>query len=217
MTRGAGFLAIWSEIVPSEELDYLHWLTREHTAERVGVPGFHGVRVFRALRDDISRYFILYELTAAEVVDSPAYLARLNAPTPWTREIMPKLGGFLRGGGRLDRAAGLGSGGTAAVCRLAADEVAVAGRHVASLAALDGICAVSTLLVDQRRSTVPTQEKGTRAGDDGIFGGLLIIEALHRTAAQAALAASGLGGELYAQVFSLAEGAREAAGGEFTP
>ena len=46
--RGAGFLAIWSDVEPHNLTDYRHWLTREHTTERVTTKGFLGVRVFRA-------------------------------------------------------------------------------------------------------------------------------------------------------------------------
>ena len=60
--RGAGFLAIWSDVEPGHLTDYRHWLTREHTTERVTTKGFLGVRVFRAARGDINRFFILYEL-----------------------------------------------------------------------------------------------------------------------------------------------------------
>ena len=38
--RGAGFLAIWSDIAPDNLTDYRHWLTREHTTERVTTKGF---------------------------------------------------------------------------------------------------------------------------------------------------------------------------------
>ena len=80
--RGAGFLAIWSDVESDNLVDYRHWLTREHTTERVTTNGFLASRVFRATRADIHRFFILYELEAPEVLDGPAYLARLNAPTP---------------------------------------------------------------------------------------------------------------------------------------
>src|SRR5882724_11592565 len=96
--RGAGFLAIWSDVQPNHLTDYRHWLTREHTTERVTTTGFLGVRVFRAARADINRFFILYELESPEVLDGPAYLARLNAPTPWSQRIMPRLGNFVRAG-----------------------------------------------------------------------------------------------------------------------
>jgi hypothetical protein len=82
--RGAGFLAIWSDVEPKALTDYRHWLTREHTTERVTTKGFLAVRVFRANRSDIDRFFILYELEAPEVLDGSDYMARLNAPTPWT-------------------------------------------------------------------------------------------------------------------------------------
>jgi hypothetical protein len=49
--RGAGFLAIWSDVE-------------------------------RANLTDVDHFFILYELETPEVLDGPAYLARLNAPTP---------------------------------------------------------------------------------------------------------------------------------------
>jgi len=41
-----GFLAIWSDVEPAGETDYLHWLTREHVQERLSVPGFRAVRIF---------------------------------------------------------------------------------------------------------------------------------------------------------------------------
>ena len=79
-----GFLAIWSDIDPAAETDYLHWMSREHAIERVSIPGFLSVRLFRALDVDARRYFILYELENAGVVGGPDYLARLNQPTPWS-------------------------------------------------------------------------------------------------------------------------------------
>ena len=108
--RGAGFLAIWSDVEPKALTDYRHWLTREHTTERVTTKGFLAVRVFRAERADTDRFFILYELEAPEVLDGPAYLARLNAPTPWSQRIMPQLGNFIRGGGVMTARAGRGEG-----------------------------------------------------------------------------------------------------------
>ena len=106
--RGAGFLAIWSDVEAQDLTDYRHWLTREHTTERVTTRGFLASRVFRAARDDINRFFILYELETPEVLDGEAYLARLNAPTPWSQRIMPKLGNFMRGGGVMVARAGRG-------------------------------------------------------------------------------------------------------------
>src|SRR5687767_1087406 len=76
-TRMTGFLGIWSDVAPQDETDYLHWLTREHTEERLGVPGFLNVRVFRARSAEHRRYFILYGLESPDVMASAPYLARL--------------------------------------------------------------------------------------------------------------------------------------------
>ena len=90
----AGFLAIWSDLAPDDETDWAHWITREHAAERVGIDGFIACRIFRALGTAINRYFILYELEKPAIVASPQYLSRLNAPTPWSQTIMPRLQNF---------------------------------------------------------------------------------------------------------------------------
>jgi hypothetical protein len=68
--RADGFLAIWSDVPSDRETDYLHWLTREHAFERLAVDGFLGVRVYRAVRRVICRYFIHYRLAAPAVLAS---------------------------------------------------------------------------------------------------------------------------------------------------
>ena len=139
--QGSGYLAIWSDLTPQDETDWAHWITREHAAERVGVNGFLACRIFRALGASVNRYFILYELEDERVVGGPDYLARLNAPTPWSQRIMPRLGNFARGGGRIAASAGTGQGGIVAPLRLDAAPSWDAAAVVAELARLDRIIA----------------------------------------------------------------------------
>jgi hypothetical protein len=180
MMRGNGFLAIWSDVEPDAWTDYLHWLTREHTSERIGTTGFLAVRVFRALDVDAARVFILYELDGPEVLSSADYVSRLNAPTPWSQRIMPALGNFIRGGGRRIASAGVGQGGFIGV--LALDEPPQRGTTLAAeIAALDRIAAVRVLETDRAGTAVQTREKAMRSSDRS-FGALLIIEALDRDA-----------------------------------
>lgn len=185
---GDGFLAIWSDVAPDIETDYLHWLTREHTQERLGVPGFLGVRVFRALRADARRYFILYRLRDAGVVGSQAYLARLDAPTPWSQRIMPQLKNFARGGGRRVGQFGAGEGGAIAALRFDSSLGEGVRARAAELAALDRVVAVRLYETDLARTALPTSEKGLRAGD-AAFAGLIAIEALDEPALRQALTA----------------------------
>jgi hypothetical protein len=209
--RGAGFLAIWSDVERSNLTDYRHWLTREHTTERVTTEGFLAVRVFRADRADIDRFFILYELETPEVLDGPAYLARLNAPTPWSQRIMPQLGNFVRGGGVVTARAGRGEGSTLAALRI--EHLPESPKRLADgIAALDGIAAVQIGATDLARTSVPTVEKGMRQ-NEGVFAGLLLIEALDekslrdalRSAAEMAPGVIGDAGdrEIYQGIFAL--------------
>jgi len=48
--RGAGFLAIWSDVERKDLTDYRHWLTRARATERVTASGFLATRVFQARR-----------------------------------------------------------------------------------------------------------------------------------------------------------------------
>jgi hypothetical protein len=183
--RGNGFLAIWSDVEPHDLTDYRHWLTREHTTERVTTKGFLASRVFRAARDDINRFFILYELETPEVLDGEAYLARLNAPTPWSQRIMPKLGNFMRGGGIMVAREGRGEG--ASIVALRIETLPNDPQNLAqAIVACDGVAAVQIGATDEARTSVPTNEKGMRK-NEGFFAGLVLIEALDVASLQAAL------------------------------
>jgi hypothetical protein len=199
-----GFLAIWSDVTPEQETDYLHWLTREHTTERLGVPGFAAVRVYRSLQRDIRRYFFHYELTTPAVLASEAYLARLNAPTPWTQRIMRIVGNFGRGGGRVLAQAGVGRGGFIAAIRLDSLAFDDPAATVQSIVAADRIMRAELLETDAEGTSIRTNEKSIR-GQDASFAGLLLIEGTDELAVASAAERVGLRaeGNLYSQVFQL--------------
>jgi hypothetical protein len=184
--QGNGYLAIWSDLTPQHLTDWAHWMTREHSLERVGVPGFLACRIFRASGAAVNRYFILYELEDERVVGGPDYLARLNAPTPWSQRIMPVLGNFARGGGRIAASAGVGQGGIVAPLRLDAVQSWDAVAIVTELAGLDRIVAARVLLTDAAQTSIKTREKGMRA-NDGSFAALLLIEGMDEAAVRDAL------------------------------
>jgi hypothetical protein len=184
--QGEGYLAIWSDLAPEDETDWAHWITREHAAERVGINGFMACRIFRALGVAVNRYFILYELDNENVVGSGDYLARLNAPTPWSQKTMPKLGNFARGGGRIAASAGIGQGGIVAPLRLQSAPSWDAAAIAADLASLDRIVAARVLLTDAAQTSIRTRERGMRGHDDS-FAMLVLIEGLDEAAVRDAL------------------------------
>jgi len=202
--QGAGFLAIWSDVGLEDETDYLHWLTREHTSERLGIDGFRRVRVYRSLETGVRRYFIHYELRSPDVLGSEAYLARLNAPTPSSQRIMPILGNFVRGGGRMLARAGTGEGACLAALRLD-DLLPIAGPAlVANIVTEDRIVAAELLETDQEQSSIQTREKSMREHDTS-FAGLLLVEGLDEPSVAASIARLGfsISDNIYAQIFQL--------------
>jgi hypothetical protein len=81
---GKGVMAFWNDIAAGAEDDFNHWHVVEHIPERVGVPGFLRGRRYVA-HDARPKYFNFYETESLATLTSPAYLERLNDPTPWTR------------------------------------------------------------------------------------------------------------------------------------
>src|ERR1700704_4523409 len=116
--NGTAFLAIWNDIEPRGEAEFGEWHTREHMPERVGVPGFERGRRFIDGKRAKHRYFTLYEGTTLDVFQSPAYRARLNAPTEWSMRVPPPFLNFVRSACLTLASHGLGVGGALATIRL---------------------------------------------------------------------------------------------------
>ncbi|MBO0743344.1 MAG: hypothetical protein J2P51_18250, partial [Hyphomicrobiaceae bacterium] len=84
----AGILAVFNDCTPEGYQHFERWYVREHLQERVAVPGFRFGRRYELVCGGDRRFFAFYEVENADVLSSPAYLERLNAPTAWTRETM---------------------------------------------------------------------------------------------------------------------------------
>lgn len=85
---GKAALAMWWDVSPDVRQELEHWHAHEHVAERLSIEGF-----LRASRwTDASGgegFFVMYELRDHAVLASAPYVARLNAPTPWSTKMMP--------------------------------------------------------------------------------------------------------------------------------
>lgn len=85
---GKAVLAMWWDVSADVRLEWEHWHAHEHFPERLAIPGF-----LRASRwTDVSGgegAFVMYELQDHPVLASAPYLARLNAPSPWSTRMMP--------------------------------------------------------------------------------------------------------------------------------
>jgi len=95
--------------IAGDNADHDDWHTCEHLHERLSIPGF--VRATRwVAREGAPRYMVIYEVTGTDIARSPAYLARLNDPTPWTRAMMSRFRGMVRGFCHVLASSGYGMG-----------------------------------------------------------------------------------------------------------
>jgi hypothetical protein len=85
---GSAALAMWWDVTRDARTEFEHWHSHEHFAERMAIPGFRRASRWRSASDG-SGVFVMYELENYEVLSSPTYLARLNAPSPWSTKMMP--------------------------------------------------------------------------------------------------------------------------------
>jgi hypothetical protein len=145
------------------------WHSHEHLHERLSIPGF--VRGSRWARESGSpRYMIVYEVADAAITDSPAYLARLNAPSPWTRKIQSRVT-MSRGASRIVASAGYGLGGIALSKQLQSAPAALAVR-LPAMKLPSGV--VSAVLLEPAAPPPMTAEQSLR-GRDATPGWTLLV------------------------------------------
>jgi hypothetical protein len=188
---GKGVLAIWNGIAAEAEADFVAWHIGEHIPERVAVPGFLRGRRYVAERG-APKYFNFYETETPEVLVSPDYLARLNAPSPWTQRVVRHFRETSRTICHVAQSRGLGDGASVATLRLAASGERAAflarlGTMMDELQAAPSIVAVH-LLEGQGGGGGATAEKALRGEPDQTADWILLIEAVEAAPLEAALA-----------------------------
>ena len=191
---GKGVLAIWNGITPASETEFIKWHVREHIPERVGLPGFLRGRRYVALEGH-PKYFNFYETESTDTLVSPAYRARLNAPTPWTQAVIKEFKDMSRTICEVTASVGRGEGAWIEAIRIGAVAEpkefsrAVTGTVVGTLADRDGIAGVHFLRGTEAPGNTPTVESKLRGRPDGRCDWILLIEAAELDLLQAADAA----------------------------
>lgn len=173
---------------PAEHDD---WHTYEHMHERLSIPGFlRGTRW--VARSGGPRYLIVYEVTGVEVATSPAYLARLDDPTPWTASTMARLRGMIRGFSKVTASSGYGLGSTALSIRFlpragteAKVRAVLQGEVLPAIASRRGLAGVH--LLEPAARPPMTREQSIR-GPDSALTWVLIVTAYDADVLQRALA-----------------------------
>jgi hypothetical protein len=104
---GQAALAMWWDMAPDVRPAFEDWHSHEHFAERLGISGFRRASRFGSAGGG-EGIFVLYELESYDVLSSAAYLARLNAPTPWSTQMMPHHSNMVRSQCRVLESRGTG-------------------------------------------------------------------------------------------------------------
>jgi hypothetical protein len=113
---GSAAMLLSFDVLPQAVAEHDHWHTHEHLPERLAIPGFLRGTRWVALRGG-PRYCVLYEVASLQTLSSPAYLERLNRPSPWTARMMPHYRGMRRGFCAVSGSFGLGLGHVAMLLR----------------------------------------------------------------------------------------------------
>ncbi len=214
--RGDGVLAIWNGIAAEAEDDFVAWHVREHMPERVALPGFNRGRRYVAL-DGSPKYFNFYEADTAGVFSSEVYKARLDDPTPWTRQVVAHFTDTTRTACDVVLSQGAGGGGFVEALRLSLtgpQDAFLAGLSDAAAAVLKtpGMIGVHVLRGLADASSGGSAEKALRSAPDAIAEWVVLVEAadaepLHSLRGGAfsgeALAALGAGGAIERGIYRL--------------
>ncbi len=155
---GQAAVAMWWDIAPPVRAEWEDWHTHEHMPERLGIPGF--LRGSRWISGD--SYFVLYDVQGMDTLTGGAYLDRLNAPTPWSRKLMPHHRTMVRSLCHVRASYGRGLGGWIATLRL---EHGLPAQALSVLPQQQGIVGAFLLEAQPMAGAPQTTEQKIRGGD----------------------------------------------------
>jgi len=114
---GKGMLLTSMDIDPSDEAEFNRWYDQEHLEERVAIEGFLEARRYVAHQGS-PKYLCLYSTVTFDVLDSPAYRAKLASPTDWSKRTMARFKNMIRAVARVTVSRGQGRGAALGILRL---------------------------------------------------------------------------------------------------
>ena len=208
---GKGMLLTSMDVDPSDEAEFNRWYDREHLEERVAIEGFLEARRYVA-HNARPKYLCLYSTATIEVLDSPAYRARLANPTEWSKKTMACFKNMIRAVARITISRGQGRGAALGIVRLrpsAGSENALraALREMLDPSKLDGIISMHLLESDPRLSGPTTEIPSAASPDAGDW--FVLIDGTNVNAISAVLAARFSGSAGPAQAAQISSGVYE--------
>jgi hypothetical protein len=188
---GKGMLLTSMDIDAAHEAEFNHWYDREHLEERVAIDGFLEARRYIA-HNASPKFLFLYSTRTIEVLDSPAYRARLANPTDGSKKNMARFKNMIRVVARITLSRGKGRGAALGIVRLRPSTGGEAKLRAALKDRLDpgtlnGIISMHLIESDAKLSG-PTTEIPAAAGA-GAADWFVLIDGTGASAISAVLAA----------------------------
>jgi hypothetical protein len=160
---GKAAVLIWNDVLDTERDVFYRWHDQEHIPERLALPGFLRGRRYRG--SGVAEWLTLYEADDVAVLTSPAYLARLNNPTPLTQSTVRAFRNTARSICTVEKTVGASTGGHVLTLPLPAGFDA---RHlfegdVPAITADASVLAAHLFVADDAASHLDTREARERA------------------------------------------------------
>lgn len=184
---GTGCFIATHDIVPGREADYENWHTHEHMIERLTIPGFlRGLR-YRSVSDSAPRVCTIYQVESLATLTSPAYMERLNNPTPWTVESVPLGVGMTKTFCNVKASCGHGIGGFLGVIQFTPPSNGVSNltdwlsdKVLPGLGRQSGLCGAHLLVGDPDASRSKAKERELRSETADVADWIVLIEGYDR-------------------------------------
>ena len=171
---------MWWNMAPEMRAEFEDWHSHEHFPERLCIPGFLRGSRWASVGEGDEGFFVLYELATYETLTSDPYLARLNAPTPWSRKMMPHHRNMVRSQCRVLETHGGGIAQSMATVRLSPNSGATQtlrdglGNMLKTLPDIPGITGAH-LLETHTPKIAATTEQQIRGGGDAAADWILLV------------------------------------------
>ena len=182
---GKGAIIIWNDVEAEGRADFYDWHNTEHVPERLGIPGFlRGRRCSAVDAASSPEYLTIYELADGGIATSEPYLARLDAPSPWTLRAQSRFRNTVRALTEIKSTNGAGPGGVVAAIRCAGDDAGLAvlarlqadGRELDQASRMPRITGVHLCTTNTVASAAKTTESRHRNDVIPAPAGVLLIE-----------------------------------------
>ena len=172
---GSAAMLLSFDVDPDAIAEHDRWHTHEHLPERLSIPGFlRGTRWVAT--GEGPRSMVVYEVESLATLASPAYLARLNEPTPWTTRMMPRYRGMRRGLCAVLGSFGHGQGGVAGLVRFtpSAANAGQAHRWLLDDELPNASGVGSAHLLQGAQAAAMTNEQRIRGADGGVDSAVIV-------------------------------------------